>query len=115
MTLLVGVILDIDEVVSHGLVGQLMQEWTDRVKTSLQYQQLCLRLSLETESYKLNLWVELLCFRKRWEFCIFVCCPLLVCIKEITKKLSCSYLLLEAVSFLKLSDLTFFVPLSSSS
>lgn len=57
MTLLVGVILDINEVISHGLVGQLMQEWTDWVKTSLQYQQLCLRLSLETESYKLNLWV----------------------------------------------------------
>ena len=53
MALLVGVILDIDKVVNHGLVGQLMQEWADRVKTSLQYQQLCMGLSLETESCNL--------------------------------------------------------------
>lgn len=57
MALLVGVILDIDEVVSHGLVGQLMQDWADWVKASLQYQQLCLCLSLETESCKISLWV----------------------------------------------------------
>lgn len=49
MALLVRVILDINEVVSHGLVGQLMQEWADWVKTSLQNQQLCLCLSLGTE------------------------------------------------------------------
>lgn len=55
MALLVGVVLDIDKVVNHGLVGQLVQEWADRVKTSLQYQQLSLCLSLETESCKLNL------------------------------------------------------------
>lgn len=54
MPLLVGVILDIDKVVNHGLVGQLMQDWADWVKTSLQYQQLCLCLSLETESCKLS-------------------------------------------------------------
>lgn len=44
--LLVGVILDIDEVISHGLVGELMQDGADWVKPSLHYQQLCLGLSL---------------------------------------------------------------------
>lgn len=45
--LLVGVILDVDEVVGHGLVGELMQDGADWVKASLHYQQLCLSLSLE--------------------------------------------------------------------
>lgn len=44
--LLVGVILDIDEVISHGLVGELMQDGADWVKASLHYEQLCLGLSL---------------------------------------------------------------------
>lgn len=38
LVLLVGVVLDINEVISHGLVGQLMQDGADRVKTSLHYQ-----------------------------------------------------------------------------
>lgn len=46
LVLLVGVILDINEVISHGLVGQLMQDRGDGVKTSLHYQQLGLGLSL---------------------------------------------------------------------
>lgn len=45
--LLVGVILDVDEVISHGLVGELMQDGADRVKAPLHYQQLCLGLSLQ--------------------------------------------------------------------
>lgn len=48
-SLLVGVFLDINEVVSHGLVGQLMQDGADGVKTSLHYQQLGLGLSLLKE------------------------------------------------------------------
>lgn len=36
--LLVGVVLDFDEVISHGLVGELMQDGADGVKTSLHYQ-----------------------------------------------------------------------------
>lgn len=38
LVLLVGVVLDINEVISHGLVGQLMQDGADGVKTSLHYQ-----------------------------------------------------------------------------
>lgn len=52
LVLLVGVILDIDEVISHGLVGQLMQDRADGVKTSLHYQQLGLGLSLVMGKYK---------------------------------------------------------------
>lgn len=45
--LLVGVALDINAVVSHGLVGQLVQDGADGVKPSLHDQQLGLSLSLE--------------------------------------------------------------------
>lgn len=45
--LLVGVILNVDEVISHGLVGELMQDGADWVKAPLHYQQLCLGFSLE--------------------------------------------------------------------
>lgn len=38
LVLLVGVVLDINEIISHGLVGQLMQDGADGVKTSLHYQ-----------------------------------------------------------------------------
>lgn len=46
LILLVCVTLDVNEVVGHGLVGKLMQDGADGVKTSFHYQQLGLGLSL---------------------------------------------------------------------
>lgn len=63
--LLVGVILDVDEVVGHGLVGELMQDGADWVKAPLHDQQLCLGLSLQfstvqSQNHKISWYVPLL-------------------------------------------------------
>lgn len=58
LVLRVCVILDVNEVVGHGLVGQLMQDGADGVKASFHYQQLGLSLcllgggELQTGEYK---------------------------------------------------------------
>lgn len=46
---LVGVVLDVNEVVGHGLVRQLVQDGAHGVKIPVYYQQLGLGLSLEIE------------------------------------------------------------------
>ena len=44
--LLVGFFLNVDEVVGHGLVGELVEDGADGVEASLHYQQLGLGLLL---------------------------------------------------------------------
>lgn len=39
-TVLVDVVLDGQQVVAHGLEGELMEDWGDRVETSVQDDQL---------------------------------------------------------------------------
>jgi len=45
-SLLVGVFFNVNDIVGHGLVGQLVQDGTDWVEASLHYEQLGLGLFL---------------------------------------------------------------------